>query len=359
MKLTKIITFASLMLNLSVAFAQTNNAASMIQGRVASETEVVQFISKYTYEMKKSYKVFHWFNGGGRNAVWSSPLSASNPSGYDHLVNLGRRYYNSFCSQKNPSVNPSDCTDLSDLQYGRSGFYGAALYTSIDPAATASYGVSSGPNWVLMQVQLPQGYRVLDLMKDDRVAFPQEVLNFFSQEGCANRVTSFYRLIMVGTTNLNGFYNGTTIDSAAEKCALTVRRILKDEVKMDGFFYNYGAAAFQECIKPSDEVTKSAETVALGGYQGPFSQRALIITNPDKMSANDVKVFNTQTPDAKDDRITILSAFDSARSMYSQYLTWQDIGAQERDPKIGKWLKENIIGCKNEVPYRPVSGGAQ
>jgi len=337
-----------ILLTASTVFAQTNNA-NQTQGNVATEAEVAQYFSKYVYELKKSYKVFHWFNGAGRNAVWSSRLSASNPSGYDHLVNLSRRYYNAFCSQKNPSANPSDC-DLSDLQYGRDGYYGPGLYASLDPVATAAFGGGSG--WVLMQIQLPKGYRVADLTKDQDVSIPPEVLNFFSQEGCKSTVKSWYRLFSAGMENVNGY------NRVDEKCNLMIRRLLKDRLKVDGFFYRYGTSNFQGCNQSSTIIPQSAETAAIGGYQGPFGVRALIVANTDKITASDVRVFNSQTSDAKADRTFIMSAFENIRSGYGSFFNWKDIIPQDRDPQINKWLQENIIGCSNDVPYGP-AGGAQ
>jgi len=346
MRLTKFVTLAGLMLSLSTAFAQTS---ASIQGRVANEAEVVQYLAKYMYELKKPYMIFHWFNGSGRNSVWTNPLASNNPSGYDHLENLGNRYYQSFCSISNPSANPKDCGDLTDLKYGKGNMYGPALYNSIDPVATYSYGGYGSSTWVLMQTQLPRGYRVMDIAKDSQY-LPQEISNFFMQAKCPLMINSIDALIKVGYYNYNN-YNGATPDS----CLMTARRILKDHLKMDGFFYPYSASRFQGCN--TQKVPNSAETAAIGNYQGPFGMRAFILTNPAKISRTDVKVYNKQTTDSRAERILIYSAFDAVGLGYSQYFSqaWTDITSADKDPNVSTWLKDNVIGCNTDVPYVPAT----
>ncbi len=342
MRITKFVTLAGLVLSLSTGLAQTS---ANIQGRVANENEVVQYLAKYMYELKKPYMVFHWFNGRGRNAVWTSPLASNSPSGYDHLENLGNRYYQSFCSFRNPSANPKDCGDLTDLKYGALNMYGPALYNSIDPVATFSYG-GYGSDWVLMQTQLPRGYRVMDVAKDNQL-FPREISNFFLQASCSVAVQNISGLLQVGYTN----YSYIVSDS----CLMTARRILKDQLKMDGFFYSYSAIDFQECNR--QPVANSVETAAIGNYQGPFNGRAFILANPAKISRNSVKVYNEQTTDATAERALILSVFNAFRSAYSGSLfqSWKDITAADLDRNISTWMKDNLVGCQDDVPYIPAT----
>jgi len=331
-----------ILLNVSTAFG-----FGFGSGRTADEAEVVQYLSQQVYEMKKQYLVWHWFKNTGRNPVWQSALPSNSREGENYMVGFARRYWQSFCSLTNPSANPRDCGNLNVLKFGATNMYGAALYTSVDPVATFTFG--GGPNeWVLMQIQVPKGFRVIDLAKDSS-PLPKEIKNFFNQAQCPT-ATTVDELFRMGQYNINSGSN------QYEACAATVRRIFKDTLKIDGFFYTYASSNFRGCNTRG--VSRSAETDALGGYQGPFGGRAFVITSPDKIAAKDIKVFNQHTPDAKADRSMIASAMYSVHGgqSYAAHIAWTDISAQQIDPGFSSWLQENLIGCKEEVPYGPAGG---
>jgi len=336
------------LLSISTAFAQSSYYNSTQgQGGTASEAEVVKYFSKYVYEMKKPYMVFHWFSAIGRNPIWSGPISAYDYAGYNYIQNQGVRFFQGYCSQQNPSVNPADCGLISPTTYGTSNMYGPGLYAAQDPVTTASYG--GGQNTaVLVQIQLPKGLRIFDAAKDYQ-AFPQEIINYFQSEQCAglSRIDSLLRI-----GNPSYFYGGNL---TTDKCKLLVRRLLKDQLRIEGFFYAYGSTSFQGCNGYSP-VSQSSETAAIGNYQGPFNQRAFILTSPGKISPKNVKVFNMQTPDDKTDRVTLYSVFKLAGSSFAGSYgnaTWKDMTPNDANSNVLDWLKENIMGCKAEVPYGP------
>ncbi len=339
--MTKLILFASLLLNFSVAFARTDST-NQFQGRVASEAEVVQYLSKYVYELKRPYMVFHWFDATNRNALWKSPISAYDYAGYNYVRNQGSRFFQSYCSTQNSSLNPDDCSPASTPNYGMNNMYGPGFYAAQNPMETYSFGGGPG-NAVLIQIQLPKGFKTLDLVKDTPL-FPSEISNYFQNEQCP------YFSSLSALVQLPSGYGDR------DQCKLAVRRVLKDKLNIEGFFYDYGNFLSISGCNSDALVPPSSETAAIGNYRGPFGQRALVLTSTGRISPSNVRIFNSQTPDAKTDRITLDAIFKlMSGRIYSGYLrlTWSDVPSNDTNPNVVDWLKENVMGCKAEVPYGP------
>lgn len=280
------------------------------------DTNLVKALKKYVVVINHPTKIFHWFNASGRNSVWTSKLSAGNSAGYDHLTNGAQRYFQAFCT--NDSLrDPADCVrGDSSINFGSGNMYGPGLYASTDPIATRSYG--GGSNWVLLQIELPKGFRMASLVwqiNDDQL--PQSAMDELDKMGCSNydfksRTSGSYLL------NLVLPYGNTVISSrpqpgtSEQKCALNLRRLLKDHLKIEGLYYGYGATSFSQCSSsvpngPSGQMANGA-----GLHQGAF-----VIANPARIKTSSVKVFNSQSTDASADRVAIQSLFYQSQSQSS------------------------------------------
>jgi hypothetical protein len=309
----------------------------------------VKYLSGFVYELKQPYYVWNWFNAEGHDPIWKTQLDANSPAGFDHLNSGTHRYWQYLCSNDN-SQNAADCNpnEPKESVIGTGNMYGPGLYAALDPAATTSFAnIWPGhESWVLMQIHLPKGLRVVDLTKDGYTAFPAEIQKYF--ENCH-------------VSNMNGLVTfGMSGNGNVPACLSVVRRLLKQDLKMDALMYNYNASSFSGCqtYAPAD---KTAETDAIGGYQGPFGFRAFVITNAQSlMKPSDIKVFNSQTRGADENRKMIQAILDISQNAAAYFPSglWSDIPSQPvttvtDTSSTTQWLQQNIIGCKNAPPYGP------
>jgi hypothetical protein len=363
----------------------------------ASAEDVVQILSHFVYELPRPYYVWNWFNATGRWDGWtSSSLTPDSPDGFDHLQKGIKRYWQELCitdkvlnelkSREFPnlnindpllkSLNAPDCEENPDL--GKPGqMMGPGFYVAVDPFATEDFGranyndKSTYPGWVLTQIQLPKGFRVMDSMKD-WAPFPIGVQKYFSNLGCRiTRVDDLERLTSVGRIN---YFPSSPL------CRATVRKLMKDVLKVDAVMYDYLATFFPPTVcRGTQEMTPTEETKIIDGYLGPFHYRSMVITNASNLlKPEHVKVFNEKTTGEKENRKMIQLIFDYAAAYknsedkkYTPTLVdprapartlWADIPSTLQEPftdiqktekwsVVSRWLQDNIFNCKDEAPY--------
>jgi len=283
----------------------------------AGDTKVIaNFLNNYVYELDQPVYVWSWYTVDGRTSVWKSPISATDYAGYAHLESTTARYLNSFCT-KNAALNPSDCPAPSTEQYGVGNMYGPGLYFALDPVATASYGGSSTNGWVLMQVHFPKGFRIMDIRRDGSMTFPMRLQRNLIALGCPKEwATSSQGLDQIFRLNNDyngqgqGVYNSSTGQNVkltiSDQCLLAMRKMLKDDLQIDAFFYSYNSTEFKECDLPPDQNNSYGYN---GGGNNPNRQGAFVMVKTDQLNPRDVRVFNSGTRDDKEDRIRIESLF--------------------------------------------------
>jgi len=259
---------------------------SALLGGAASRAEpvdekpLIDFIEKNVRTLDRSVDMWHWFNAYGRNPLWSSHFQSDDPATWRHFDYMARLFFQNFCVTDG-TPNPPDCAGA-NIRFGTGNAYGPGLYVLADPVGTASYGYGSYGGWAVLQIRLPVGFRYLNA--DDYTSFSPEAQTVLQALGCSSGVS-------IGSLLSVGRYK----DSYGSQCVLAIRRILKDEIKLDGISYAYSAASFKDC-KPSAE---SKENHA----------HAFVLTSSRGIGAADVRIFNAQTTDAIEDRARIETLF--------------------------------------------------
>src|SRR5262249_26471827 len=109
-----------------------------------------------------------------------------------------------------------------------------------------------------------------------------------SELGCAG-VQSVEDLFRVRVKNL------------PSRCLISIRRLLKEDLKIEALAYSHPTQKLAECSFPSKG--RGA------GYGAVFHQSALVLINSERISPTDVRVINASTTDAADDRLMIASFF--------------------------------------------------
>lgn len=216
----------------------------------------VKYFKPYVQPIKRSFTIYNW--------AQSSDLTA----GADRAMRTAYKRSETFWNE-----------------YGKanSSMYGAGLYGAADPIFTLSYGggISEG-KWVLFEMELPVGFRLVDL----------EAPNVTKDASLRSEV--FNLQINFDCPMIDGidwvFSSGGTALSA--KCRTFTKRLFKDILKVDGIAYNYGATSFQGC--KNDYFHES---------------RAFVITSGDWVQADNVHLYTAKSTDDKERRIRIQSLF--------------------------------------------------
>jgi hypothetical protein len=264
-------------------------------GPTLSDNELApltNFVASYKYEMKRPRLIYHWFDAsdpyiashGG--ATWTGKLSATDPIGYQYVQGLSSRYFN--------YNNPSDP--------GSGNMFGPGLYAALDPVATRSYG-GGNDSWVLVQLRLPTGFTMLDLLRDGTNSAPMDgdVMAVLKKLGCPT-----------GWNYTSGLLNNM-LDPAthpAPSCTAAIEHILRDQLHIDGFLYGYNSTSFNDCNPPADP--SNPNTNGTSGNGNPLRNGAFVITDSKRFKPGDIRVFNKNTTDDPEGRLKIQSSFYQA-----------------------------------------------
>jgi hypothetical protein len=285
------------------------------------EQVINAFLRQYVHELDYPIYVWHWFDSKGHDKVWQSRLSAFSKAGYDHLLSTVQRYWGSFCSG-DKNLNPADCG--SPVIDRNENAFGPGLYAAIDPVSSMSYGGQEQERWVLMQMHLPKGFRYFNLAMEGKTQVPDDVNNALVALGCPEEA-----MINQGDKLEMFFHFGSIFGATgterpgdrhpSDQCLLSVRRILKDQLKLDGFFYSYDSSEFKEC--DDGNLTIGQPLNRLGAF---------VIASAEKLKSSDIRVFNSRTPDDNEDRVRIQSLFykvdvDNIRTRFNKYYRGQTL----------------------------------
>lgn len=289
---------------------------------------LVKFYSLSISQTIQPYLVYHWFSSQGRNEIWKSDLSAFSSAGWHRFVNGANKHWKTFCPKTglNVEVNGytvNDCEYFED-NYGKYGMAGSGLYAAIDPNYTRSYG-GAGDGWVLMQIQIPKKFRIIDA--DD--LNNNYAAEFYSQ---VSKLDSQAKAILQRMPNFNTkiYY---TMDPSK---GVVVRKILKDILKVDALIYGYGSSILNYVVSS-------------------YANKAFVFLSSDRMSPADIKVFNSKTTDATQDRSVISKVSFSLGRSYGTL--WQDFKKEDykEDKEFFKnWINENAFGGQGKKPLEDV-----
>lgn len=223
---------------------------------------LIELYQKQIYTLKKTVVVYNWSVNAGLG---------DDPSQIQTAKSSANTFWNAFGNSNNGG-----------------NMYGYGLYAAIDPFISSGFG-GSGDSWRILEMKLPQGFRVLDLtipvnITDSNLkARINEILGFFE---CPYNADPD-KLMMNGGAALT------------EKCQLLVRKLFQEVLKIDGFFYSYSSAYMKGCDRSSSS-----------------SYKAIVITQDHWMNSENVSFYTPTSTHKIEERIRIqtlllLSATDS------------------------------------------------
>jgi len=252
-------------------------------------TPAVNYLKRYVRVTSHPVYTWNWFNAKGHSDMWAGNFAADDGMGLTHVQNSIPLFWNSYCTGDG-GKDPADCPhNKKSLDYGGGNTYGPGLYLALDPAITQEFGVDKGADWVLLQVKLPKGTRLINTMSSiSNHTPPQAVMDVFIKLGCEVHWSNALDSLLA----LTGDRNSSSTPAA---CLLGVRKIFKDILKIDGFVYPYEAITYPECGNADNHAVAIVMT----------SDR--VFDNP--ASGAEVLAFNNKSTDHVEDRVRITSMF--------------------------------------------------
>jgi hypothetical protein len=224
---------------------------------------------------------------------------------------------------------------------GHDKSYGIGLYAGSDPVSFRQYGGSS-KKWVLAEIHLPNGFRMIDASQD-RVQLPPKNVGLLARLGCPKSWESSPILLteMLRPENYKG----------NPQCGAIIRKLFKDDLKIDAFVYPHAQTKFSEC-DPSQ-----------GSRQSTF-----VITNGDNLRPADVKIYDAKTSDDRPARLRIQSMFNSVNTvdpvihsseLEADNFLWKDMEGKAMTKELSPWMRKNLFDCdaKAKSPYLLNSDG--
>ena len=376
---------SALVLSVASASAATFRAAAPVVTPATSAmnfqgvdvSPAVAYYQSSVRTVDQPFTIYNW-SAAGNDPFWAEEKADGDSS----LMGLAQRSSRSFWSSYG---GPSD------------SMYGQGLYAAEDPVATMSYG-GGVPSFVLMQMQIPKNFRMLDLVYNS-LDTPSNSLKV----AAASVLTKFEcpadatadRLFQSGGMNLS------------PKCRELVREVFQNQLKIDGFAYSYSATAFTDC------------KINMDGYQ---QMLAFVMTSSYWMDKSSVHYYTTRSRQNLEERVRIqtlffkeasqkymkpslqalvayldshedsdlkgsvtkcsgdycsitvhfcnqqkhcddvaldpiprpygskISEFEAKLTVASGVL-WADLVGMEKSATISTWLKENMYGCNGRDPY--------
>jgi hypothetical protein len=228
-------------------------------------TALVKFYESDVKTLNKPVMIYNWSHDG-ENPLWSEERTQTDPLLLQRAQDLSKIFWNHFG------------------QDAESNMYGFGLYGAVDPVFTFGYGGGSvryNSFWVLLELQLPVGFRMATASFMARRPKPTDVT--------VRDVLKKFDCPIDSSVNSLFSAAGQGLPST---CAELVKAVFKDMLKIDGFDYDYAGTPFTACEGASNEGLK-----------------AFVITNPDWLKPEYIKFFNSHSTLEVDTRARIQTLF--------------------------------------------------
>jgi hypothetical protein len=278
---------------------------------------LVKTITPEVFELTDSTVMYNWHPE--KSDAGLKP-SSRDPDAFADAQKFMKRYWDHQLDPKNAGM-------------------GDGLYLALDPVITRSYGRGSN-QWVLTEVRLPKGFRILDAHRQGHSPMSKEQLELMNRLGCTmDEHDDPLAKELVNPKNNN----------KSPSCAAVIRRLLNETLKVDALAYGYDSTYFSECDATN-----------------PHRQTALVVMNGEKISSADIRIFNRTTNDDLDSRIRIQSLIAKARLAREEpapatlktdaggALLWHDLEGKPYDSGVSEWIRKNTFACGREPKIMPI-----
>lgn len=293
-----ILLFALVLTSFTAPLALASDEVAPIIFEGTDISSAVSYFKKLVVPLQTPVTIYHW-SRGAEDSFWSQNHESSSPN----FLALARDWSQSFWWSYGTAK-------------GTENMYGTGLYGAVDPVVTLSYGGGLASQ-VLLQLDLPRGFKLLDLGNSalaNQLQQPTRVGELEAHFGCpSSRGADEY------------FQSGGA--ALTPQCARFVRKIFQDILSIDGFAYGYSKTNFKAC----------AAGMSVG-------DRAFVIIKPDWMNADLVHFYTSKTTGDLDGRIRLQTIF--MMTIEEQMLSSQSISLSKISDYLIEHPDSNLRGSK-------------
>ncbi|MCK6597074.1 MAG: hypothetical protein L6Q37_01815 [Bdellovibrionaceae bacterium] len=297
-------------------------------------TTVVEAIRPHVKTLKKPVYLFNWTRTPYKSF---DPITTKDPQDPEVLKRAKEEIDSYWFYFANP-------------KYRSYSFYGAGVYTFVDPFSL--YESFGAPYWTLTTYQLPKGE---NLLLDLNISLPKNIMD---QLDCS--LPSGYRYLA------NYFSTGGS--NTNSKCGNFLKFLLVDTMNISGFAYTYQYWSTKYCKLDSQK-----------NYNGLMT-KAIVLFSSKWVTSENVKFFSIYSKHSKELRLIIETYFikaikDLTPSIQSskesdtisedellfktagfqterfKNLFWSDLDGEKKVSNIDFWSEENLMECHKSNPF--------
>jgi len=333
---------------------------------------LIDFMDNFVYTLTQPVYVWKWFRGDEAKGL-TDKISPDNALGFAKLQKATAEYWPSYVVKKESNSGYAS--------YDSEKPFGPALYAAIDPVATSgpdlqlsssySYNYSgdtkktdpSAP-WALMQIQMPVGLRFVDLNRDGGDSLPlhiQEILAAYNCPTAWNDVADGLTNLLSANAMSISYYRYSSSGqskSMTSECIAEMRKILKDTLNIQAIFFQGDSVEFKECRlhkRDGSEYPDDNYNLPPTGGNNPNRHGRFLILDSTPFAAKDVRLYNAQTTEDKDQRLRLQSFFYKAdfdaKSIY--YKSYLDGVVKEKYPNYK--LQYASRSCQSDYSTSPAT----
>ncbi len=176
-------------------------------------TDITAFVEHFrpaVKTLKKPVTVYNW-SSSSQSDFWKVPQKPNDENLVAMAQRMGQSFWRNYGSQDSE----------------RGGMYGYGLYAALDPVVTRSFG---GTQWVLLEMQFPAGFKMIDLYDPIQKTKSSANLNTLSE------INKKFKCSMSGYVELDALFTsgGKSVDPS---CQRLVKNVFGTIFKIDAFAY--------------------------------------------------------------------------------------------------------------------------
>ena len=298
----------SKVLSAAVLLASAGAAAQVAPS--VSDNDVralVAHFRTYTYTLQQPVTVYNWFKPEEKSKPWTTGKVAINdPAGYERIREAADGFWPS-------RSNTSDDND----PYGVEPV-GKAFYANLDPVPTYSYdgehecegdgdcggsmsGEDYGKDWVLLETQIPKGFRVLNLARESSNSFPLQIEQILQTAGCPATWAETSKEMFNELFKQN--------DKVPAQCRQLIETVFRQKLGIEALLVNGSSSYFEECKAPqTPNVNEEGDEYGSASSKNERQLRFAIISAA-RLTPAHVKVLTAKTTEEPARRLAIQSLF--------------------------------------------------
>jgi hypothetical protein len=274
-------------------------------------TEAASFFRPYVYELTEPLFFYNWATAPVDEPALKQEFPARGEAALSHSKKIANRYW-----------------ERAGKDFG-SG-YGSGLYLALDASSSREFGRT--PNWLLMQVRLPVGFRFINLLKDSYVKVPLNIRQSFTSLGCPVEWESSPKFLDTLLANKKG---------VLVSCVEAIHDLFQTRLQIDGFVYQYASAQFLECPQPfryqAHEVPIDYSLFGKGKF--PERNAAFVVTSDRVFDDESVRLYNSLSRDDRENRVRLMSMlYKSSRDDLLNHQGHSELAGVETEQSFVRWL---------------------